>query len=53
MPYVKASVGMIPLKRINEPDEVAGSMHWLLTGAPDNMTGHVLHLDGGMSALRG
>lgn len=49
----EASVGMIPLKRINEPDEVAGSMHWLLTGAPDNMTGHVLHLDGGMSALRG
>ena len=49
----EASVGMIPLKRINEPDEVAGSMHWLLTGAPDNMTGRVLHLDGGMSALRG
>ena len=30
---------MIPLKRINEPDEVAASMHWLLTGAPDNLTG--------------
>ena len=49
----EASVGMIPLKRINEPDEVAASMHWLLTGAPDNLTGQVLHLDGGMSALRG
>ena len=44
---------MIPLKRINEPDEVAASMHWLLTDGPDNLTGQVLHLDGGMSALRG
>ncbi len=49
----EASVGMIPLKRINEPDEIARSMHWLLTQAPDNLTGHVLPLDGGMSALRG
>ncbi len=49
----EASVGMIPLKRINEPEEIASSMHWLLTGAPDNLTGHVLPLDGGMSALRG
>ena len=49
----EASVGMIPLKRINEPNEVASSMHWLLTQAPDNFTGQVLHLDGGMSAIRG
>ena len=49
----EASVGMIPLKRINEPEEIASSMHWLLTQAPDNLTGHVLPLDGGMSALRG
>ena len=49
----EASVGMIPLKRINEAHEIAQSMHWLLTGAPDNFTGQILHLDGGMSALRG
>ena len=49
----EASVGMIPLKRINEPDEVAQAMHWLLTGAPDNFTGQVLHLDGGMANIRG
>ena len=49
----EASVGMIPLKRINEPEEIAQSMHWLLTGAPDNLTGQVLHLDGGMSNIRG
>ena len=49
----EASVGMIPTKRINEPYEIAKSMHWLLTQAPDNFTGQVLHLDGGMSQLRG
>lgn len=49
----EASVGMIPLKRINEAHEIAQSMHWLLTDAPDNFTGQILHLDGGMSALRG
>ena len=49
----EASVGMIPLKRINEPEEIAQSMHWLLTRAPDNLTGQILHLDGGMSNIRG
>ena len=49
----EASVGMIPLKRINEPEEIAQSMYWLLTGAPDNLTGQILHLDGGMSNIRG
>jgi enoyl-[acyl-carrier-protein] reductase (NADH) len=44
---------MIPLKRINEPDEVAQSMYWLLTNAPDNITGQIIHLDGGMSNIRG
>ena len=48
----RAAVGMIPLRRINLPEEVANSVHWLLTSAPDNMTGQVLHLDGGMSKLR-
>ena len=49
----EASVGMIPLKRINEPHEVAQSMFWLLTNAPDNITGQIIHLDGGMSNIRG
>mgnify|MGYP001307560334 CR=1 FL=1 len=46
-----ASAQMIPLKRINEADEIASSVHWLLTGAPDNFTGQVMHLDGGMSKV--
>lgn len=46
------AVGMIPLNRINEPDEIASTIHWLLTDAPDNITGQVFHLDGGMSQVR-
>ncbi len=48
----RAAVGMIPLRRINLPEEVSNSVHWLLTAAPDNITGQVLHLDGGMSKIR-
>ena len=48
----EAAVGMIPSKRINQPDEIASTVEWLLCGAPDNITGQVLHLDGGMSNLR-
>ena len=47
----EASANMIPLKRINEAEEIASSIHWLLTGAPDNFTGQVMHLDGGMSQI--
>ena len=47
----EASASMIPLKRINEPEEIATSIHWLLTGAPDNFTGQIMHLDGGMSQI--
>ena len=47
-----AAVGMIPLNRINRAEEVAATMHWLLTEAPDNITGQVFHLDGGMSNVR-
>ena len=47
----EASAQMIPLKRINEADEIATSIHWLLTGAPDNFTGQIMHLDGGMSQI--
>ena len=46
------AVGMIPLNRINQPEEVASTIHWLLTDAPDNITGQVFHLDGGMSQVR-
>ena len=47
-----ASEAMVPIGRIGQPEEVATSMAWLLTGAPDNMTGEVLHVDGGMGRVR-
>ena len=46
-----AAESKIPLRRLNQKQEVAQTIHWLLTGAPDNMTGQVLHLDGGMSNI--
>ena len=48
----EAAVSMIPMKRINEAEEVATAINWLLTGAPDNFTGQVLNLDGGMANVR-
>ena len=48
----EAAVSMIPMKRINQPEEVATSIRWLLTEAPDNFTGQVLNLDGGMANVR-
>ena len=47
----EAAAGKIPLKRLNQRDEIANTMHWILTAAPDNFTGQVLHLDGGMSNI--
>ena len=49
----EAAVSKIPLKRINQKQEVAATMQWLLCDAPDNITGQVFHLDGGMSQISG
>ena len=44
---------MHPLGRIGEPDDVAVPIAWLL--GPDSgwVTGQVISVDGGMSAVRG
>ena len=47
-----AAVSMIPMRRINQPEEIASAMYWLLTTAPDNFTGQILNLDGGMANVR-
>ena len=41
----------IPLRRLNQKQEIAQTIHWLLSSAPDNYTGQVMHLDGGMSNI--
>tara|TARA_B110000967_G_C18549284_1_gene394529 strand:+ start:133 stop:507 length:375 start_codon:yes stop_codon:yes gene_type:complete len=48
-----AAVSKIPIKRINQKEEIASTMEWLLCEAPDNITGQVLHLDGGMAKING
>ena len=48
----EAAVSMIPMRRINQPEEIASAMQWLLTDAPDNFTGQILNLDGGMSNVK-
>jgi len=48
----ESAVSMIPMKRINKPEEIADTMFWLLTSAPDNLTGQIVHLDGGMRNVR-
>ena len=49
----EAAISKIPLKRINQPSEVSSTIEWLLCYAPDNFTGQILHLDGGMSQISG
>lgn len=47
-----ASEAMIPLGRLGQPGEIAQAALWLLGAEATWMTGQVLCLDGGMSALR-
>mgnify|MGYP001827562646 CR=1 FL=1 len=48
----KNSEGMIPLRRIGTPGDVASAITWLLDPANDWVTGQVLGLDGGLGAVR-
>lgn len=48
----KASVGMHPLGRLGEPEDVARAIHFLLDPAQGWITGQVLGVDGGLADLR-
>ena len=41
-----------PLRAVNEPEDIARHVVWLLEGAP-NLTGHLFHVDAGMGLIRG
>tara|TARA_Y100001970_G_scaffold103185_1_gene129531 strand:- start:22783 stop:23535 length:753 start_codon:yes stop_codon:yes gene_type:complete len=45
----KAS-GRVPMKRIGKPEEVAKAVCWLFSDEASFITGHILPIDGGMSA---
>ncbi len=41
-----------PLRAVNQPEDIARNIVWLLEGAP-NVTGHLFHIDAGMGLIRG
>ena len=45
----EAILDTVPLDRLAEPDEIAESVLFLAAPASDYITGHVLHVNGGMS----
>jgi NAD(P)-dependent dehydrogenase (short-subunit alcohol dehydrogenase family) len=45
-----AAAAMHPVKRIAEPEEIAHGIIWLLSDEASFVTGHVLSIDGGLSA---
>ena len=48
----KASVALHPLGRLGEPGDIASAICWLLSPEQSWITGQVLHVDGGLSAVQ-
>ena len=49
----EAATQLVPIRIINEASDVSKTISWLMFDAPDTMTGQILHVDGGMSKIRG
>lgn len=48
----EANAGRHPLKRIGNPDDIANAVVYLLSSTSSWMTGEILHVDGGMHAIK-
>jgi 3-oxoacyl-[acyl-carrier protein] reductase len=47
--YIDSITPAIPLKRVGDPDEIAGLVAYLASGESGYMTGSSLTIDGGMA----
>lgn len=52
-PGRRVSENMHPLGRIGRPEDVASALAWLIDPGQSWVTGQILHVDGGLGALRG
>ncbi len=43
-------VQVVPMKRMGEPEEVAQAVLWLCSDAASFITGHIMPIDGGLTA---
>jgi NAD(P)-dependent dehydrogenase (short-subunit alcohol dehydrogenase family) len=50
---MEANAQRHPLKRIGSPEDIAHMAQFLLSEKSSWMSGQILHVDGGMSALKG
>jgi NAD(P)-dependent dehydrogenase (short-subunit alcohol dehydrogenase family) len=48
----KISEDMHPVGKIGEPDDIASVAEWLITSAPEWMTGDIISVDGGLTNLK-
>ena len=46
---LNAMLGAVPLGRPASPDDIASATLFLASSAADYITGHVLHVDGGLA----
>jgi gluconate 5-dehydrogenase len=50
--FYSSLISRIPLGRIGEPEDVMGAVLFLVSPASNFITGHVLYLDGGITATQ-
>jgi 3-oxoacyl-[acyl-carrier protein] reductase len=49
---LKASENRHPLKRIGQPEDIANMANFLLSKKSSWISGQIMHVDGGMSAIK-